>query len=393
MPIGLLKNQLYAVGVALLGRRTGCDEIIQSGPDREADGDPALRLRQIWRDCHVIGGGVQTIADGQPETLYLSGLKCLRPREPVSDTTVFRTASIAKLAAALLVMRLHQEGRLSVDEDVSDFLGYRLRNPLYPDQPILLKHLLSHSSGLVDTAAYNRTYRCPAPLDDLLLRDPQIFSSYAPGVKYQYSNLGAGAIAAMLELRFGRSFEAMMQELVFAPLGVTGTFDLSTVDPARMTNIYRVFPASSRPRFDARARIAKAAPLTAPDPQWHYTAGIGNLYITPRELAKLGLPLLDDNADGEAAFLNRETLRLMKTPVARYPGDDLSIWHCLGLMQYTLKGQSPIYGHQGFAYGCVNGLFIRDENRRGYASLNSGSSEHRADRLGTINRSLAELFL
>ena len=393
MPIGELKNSLYACGVGLLGLRSRCDEIIQCGPDGSLETDPTIRLRQIWRGSHVIGGGVATLANGRPDALYLSGLKRLKPREPVTETTVFRTASIAKLAAALLVMCLHQEGRLSVDEDVSAFLGYKLRNPLYPEQPILLKHLLSHSSGIVDTPAYERSYRQPTALDDLLRRDPQAFSAYAPGAKYQYSNLGAGTIAAMLELRFGRSFEAMMQELVFAPLGVTGTFDLSTVDPERMTDIYRILPASATPRFDGRARIAKAKPLTEPDPQWHYTAGIGNLYITPRELAKLGLPLIEANAEGDAAFLTRETLRLMKTPMVRYPGDELSIWHCLGLMQYTPKGQSPLYGHQGFAYGCVNGLFIRDENRRGFASLNSGCSEHRAERLGTINRKLAELFL
>ncbi len=391
MPIGELKNQLYAVGVSLLGRRSHCEELIQSGAEPELD--PAPRLRAIWRKNHVIGGGVQSIADGALQTLYLSGLKRLHPREPVDDGTVFRTASIAKLAAALLVMRLHQEGKLSVDEDVSDFLGYRLRNPLYPDQPILLKHLLSHSSGILDTPAYERTYRAPAPLDDLLLRDPAVFAPYAPGRRYAYSNLGAGTVATMLELRFSRSFERLMQELVFAPLGVDGTFDLSAVSPERMTDIYRVFPGFGKPRFDARARIAKAKPVAEPDPQWHYVCGIGNLYITPRELAKLGLPLIDASADGDAPYLTRATLRLMKTPVVRYPGDDLSIWHCLGLMQYTPKDQSPIYGHQGFAYGCVNGLFIRDENRAGFASLNSGSSEHRADRLGTVNRDLAELFL
>ena len=391
MPVGELKNSLYALGVALLGHRSHCDEIIQTGDDAETD--PTARLRRIWRGSHVLGGGVQAIADAELGALFLSGLKRLKPREPVTEATVFRTASIAKLAAALLVMRLHQEGKLSVDEDVSDFLGWKLRNPLYPERPILLKHLMSHSSGIVDTPAYERTYRQPAPLDDLLRRDPRVFSPRAPGEAYQYSNLGAGTIGALLELRFGRSFEEMMQELVFAPLGVIGTYDLSTVDPARMTDIYRVLPASAKPRFDAKARIAKAKPLAGADPQWHYTAAIGNLYITPRELAKLGLPLFDARAEGDAPFLTRETLRLMKTPVVRYPGAGLDVWHCLGLMQYTPKGRSPVYGHQGFAYGCVNGLFIRDENRAGFASLNSGCSEHRAERLGTINRQLVELFL
>lgn len=61
-----------------------------------------------------------------------------------------RVASISKLVTALGVMRLVDAGALDLDRDVSDYLGWRLRNPAFPDTPISLRLLLSHQSSLID---------------------------------------------------------------------------------------------------------------------------------------------------------------------------------------------------------------------------------------------------
>src|SRR5436190_22947897 len=61
-----------------------------------------------------------------------------------------RIASISKLAVAIGVMRLVEQGRLDLDRDVSFYLGWPLRNPAFPDQPITLRLLLSHRSSLKD---------------------------------------------------------------------------------------------------------------------------------------------------------------------------------------------------------------------------------------------------
>ena len=72
----------------------------------------------------------------------------LTPNDPV------RVASVSKLVVALGVMRLVDAGRLNLDRDVSDYLGWRLRNPAFPDTPITLRLLLSHQSSITDNVDY-----------------------------------------------------------------------------------------------------------------------------------------------------------------------------------------------------------------------------------------------
>jgi CubicO group peptidase (beta-lactamase class C family) len=88
--------------------------------------------------------------------------------EKATEHTLFRTASIAKMVTALLVLRLQTCGKLSVQEDVSDFLGYPVRNPSHPDAPVTLGMLLSHTSSVVDSPAYFSSFASPVPLRQLL---------------------------------------------------------------------------------------------------------------------------------------------------------------------------------------------------------------------------------
>ena len=132
--------------------------------------------------------------------------------EKVTEHTLFRTASIAKMVTALLVLRLQTCGKLSVQEDVSDFLGYPVRNPSHPDAPVTLGMLLSHTSSVVDSPAYFSSFAAPVPLR-LLLSDPQAWLPDAPGTRFRYSNLAAGMIGCMLESRFGVSFEQLRHSI------------------------------------------------------------------------------------------------------------------------------------------------------------------------------------
>src|SRR5947209_18657054 len=59
-----------------------------------------------------------------------------------------RVASVSKMVTAIGVMKLVDEGRLNLDRDVSDYLGWRLRNPSFPDRPITLAMLLAHTSSV-----------------------------------------------------------------------------------------------------------------------------------------------------------------------------------------------------------------------------------------------------
>jgi len=100
-------------------------------------------------------------------------------RKVTADDPV-RIASISKLVTTLGVMRLVEAGKLDLDADTSSLLGWRLRNPAFPDTPITLRLLLSHRSSLTDGAGYWQT-----PLGGRLrdiVEDPRAWdSAHAPG--------------------------------------------------------------------------------------------------------------------------------------------------------------------------------------------------------------------
>lgn len=376
MPSGTLKNRLYGLALPLLGQRCAC---------RAERGSP---LQAVLHKHHTVGACIQHFERGKLTECHAVGYAVLGDeRRPVTENTLFRTASIAKMVTALLVFRLQTLGKLSVQGSLSDFLGYPVRHPLYPDAPITLGMLLSHTSGLVDSPAYFASFDRPVPLKTLL-ENPASYGQSVPGTAFAYSNFAAGLIGCLLEARFGESFEALMQRELFGPLQVEASFDPSKIEPERAANGYRVLP--SKCAFDAGRRIASAKPMDKPDPQLHYLSAAGNLYITAPDLAKLTLVAWQ----GENGFVDERGLRELQTPLLGWPGEQGRMRHGMGLLTLDDASLSPgrLWGHQGFAYGAVNGVFF-DERGNGFACLNSGASERRDGHLALLNRDLIRLWL
>ena len=143
-----------------------------------------------------------------------------------------RVASISKLAVALGVMRLVDAGTLELDADVSTVLGWQLRNPAFPQTPITLRALLSHTASLRDGVDYT------IPLGGTLqktLADPKAWDAgHAPGRYFTYANIGFPVIASVMEKATGERFDALMQRLVFAPLSLDACFNWMTCSNAKV---------------------------------------------------------------------------------------------------------------------------------------------------------------
>lgn len=380
MPVGKLKNTLYGVLLPVAGKR--CQWPSAQGGARSREMTRLLHKRR------AVGACVQTFENGRLSDCYTAGYAALTPeKRAVTPDTVFRTASVAKMVTALLVFRLQTLGKLTVWENVSDFLGYPVVNPRYPDAPITLGMLLNHTSSLIDHPAYFASFAAPSGLR-ALLSAPAAYSASLPGLQFRYSNFAAGMIGCLLEKRFEQSFEALAQKELFAPLGVAATFDPATLAGQPLADSYRVLPAARC--FSGAERQKAAQPLSGPDPESHYLLASGNLYLTAANLAKLALALWD----GHDGFISPECLDLMRSPTVSWPQRDVALGHGMGLLKLEDKSvyPKPLWGHQGFAYGAVNGVFF-DESGNGFASLNSGVSEQRTGHLAVINQDLIRLLL
>lgn len=381
MPAGNLKNTLYQLALPILGLRSPIASV-QGGSD-----DENARLCRLLRSQHAVGACIQRFEKGRLTECFTAGNARMEPSaQPVTAETVFRTASIAKMVTALLVFRLQTLDKLNVCEELSDFLGVPVQNPHYPQAPITLGMLLNHTSSIVDSPAYFASFQQPVSLTELL-QNPASYSGSLPGLQFRYSNFAAGLIGCLLEKCFHQSFEQLAQEHLFQPLGVSATFDLSTLKEKPVADSWRVLPRERC--FDAEKRMAAAISLDEPDPERHYLLASGSLFLTATDLAKLALTAWN----GHDGFLSPECLSLMQTPTVPWPRQEVCLRHGMGLLKLEDPAivKKPLWGHQGFAYGAVNGVFF-DEEGSGFACLNSGVSEQRQGHLAVISRDLIRFF-
>jgi CubicO group peptidase (beta-lactamase class C family) len=390
MPVTTRKNAVYSLMLPLIGRRCQWRRAAMTGDENP---EMLAAVERVWKRHHTVGGCIQMIRGGQVAETYTAGYAALRPRRAVEQDTIFRTASIAKAVCALLVMRLQTLGKLSVEEDISEFWGESIRNPRHPDTPIPLGSLLSHTSGFVDTPRYFRSFTENISAD-ALLSDGESYSKYLPYQRFRYSNFGAGLIGSLLEARFDIGLEDLIQRELFQPLGIRATFDILQVDGDHIANGYRVLPPGRTPAFDAKKRAQTATPIGAPDPQRHFLLASGNLFITAEDMAKLCLVVIHGGMHADTMFINDTSLANLLTA----PGGSTERWPGMrqGMGLFALEDDCVLprrlYGHQGFAYGAVNGIFF-DDRGDGFVSFNSGTSEKRVGRLSCLNRDLIRVLL
>jgi CubicO group peptidase (beta-lactamase class C family) len=365
--------------VALALMVTGCATLPRNPPP--AAGNYA------WAtfDAHgIVRSGASGLAD------RASG-RALTIDDPV------RIASITKLHVALGVMRLVEQGKLDLDRDVSDYLGWRLRNPAFPDAPITLRLLLSHRSSLTDGIDY------ALPVDTTIERavaDPKAWeASHAPGTYFHYTNLNFPVIATVMERATGERFDRLMQRLVLTPLGLDACFNWTTCSDATVARAVTLYAPDGKPVKDDLKGVRPACPVVAAADggcDWEKvptgTNGAllspqGGLRISIRDLARVGAMLLRDGRlpDG-TAFLKPESLAEMRRLHWRFDGANGETEHnfycgyglAMQLLAQCPPGDDPFgdgrprIGHAGDAYGLRSGLWIDRATGRGIAYLATG---------------------
>lgn len=187
---------------------------------------------------------------------------------PVDRRTLFRIASISKLITTIGVMRLVESNQLQLESDVSESLGFRLRNPHFPDVPITLAMLLSHTSSLRDAEGYFWDAASGLSLSDVLMPGGRGFgrgrmwaSNAPPGEYFQYANLPWGVIGTMMERVTGERFDRLMRRLVLDPLGLRGGFSPSDFTPEELDDLATLY--RKRSVIDGREVWNPAGPWVA----------------------------------------------------------------------------------------------------------------------------------
>ncbi len=295
----------------------------------------------------------------------------------IDSDTKFRIASISKVITAIAAMKLVEEGLLELDSDVSNYLGYDLRNPNYPNNIITLRHLLTHTSGLRDSNAYSNfltaSYaQSPPAISELLLVSGDYYNSsiwttyYAPGNQagWDYSNLSAGIVATIVEIMAEEHFSTFCEENIFAPLEIEACWNnfsaLSDIDDLAV--LYRFVGGIPSPQADNyQGLYPSEVDLEEIPLGWNglIYAPQGGLRISTSDLAKIFLMLKNRGSYDEVEILSQTTISEMEE--LNWSGSGLGGFFTeMGLQlqrSYDLFDNELFYGHAGEAYGLISDAY------------------------------------
>lgn len=362
-------------------------------------------LNAIYDESNLMGISVITICGGEIDDVFHAGLKDFENQLPIDDETQFRVASISKSITATGMMLLKSQTDFSFEDDISDHLGFLVRNPNFPDTPITIGQVLSHNSSIQDGDGYNgflsATYSSSPNLpsiEELLSEEgdyftPNIFRTEQPGTYFAYSNLNFGLIATLTEAISGQRFDIFMDEEFFAPLQMDASYNVENLgDIGNLATIYRN-QGGWTPQVD-NYQGEWPEPVDLSD----YTPGTNGLRFAPQgglristlELARLALLHMNDGYDIQTGIqlIPSNIMQVMHTPVWTYDGSNgdnyfnlFNSWG-LGIQSITNtpngdivfpQGNFPFLGHPGEAYGLISDWYFDQDAQNGIVFLTNGS--------------------
>ncbi|MDI9239438.1 serine hydrolase domain-containing protein [Lysobacter sp. LF1] len=268
-------------------------------------------------DGTVPGASVLVLRDGRPIVRRSYGMADMEARVAATPATNYRLASVSKQFTAASILLLAQDGRLGLDDPVRKWL------PSLPEvaAPITVRHLLTHTSGLIDyeDVMDPADTRQVHDADVLHLLESQHTTYFPPGQGYRYSNSGYALLSLIVERASGLRYADFLRQRIFLPLGMQGTvaFEDGISQVAHRAYGYSLENGAWR-RTDQSTTSA--------------VLGDGGIYSSIDDLARWDAALYDERLL-KADSLRQAFMPATKTDVAdveygfgwRITGD--SLWH------------------------------------------------------------------
>ena len=300
------------------------------------------------------------------------GVKSLEDGTPLSETDIFRIASISKSFTATALMQLVEQGKLSLDDDVSNLIGFTIRNPYFPETPITLKMILSHTSSLSDAAGYfTLDHINPAVSGDCKAS----FNEWEPGSNYQYCNLGFNLAGAILEKVSGVRFDEYVKKNVIEKLGLYGGHNVDSLDAARFVPLYeyddslKTFTRAEN-AYKSRSEEIKTYIMGYTTPVFSPTGGVK---ISATDLAKYMMMHINYGEYNGVRIISEESSKAMQSEVWR--GDNDIYGKGYGFAIRTFSDWIPntfAKGHTGSAYGLYSVMNFHPEQKWGIVDMTNG---------------------
>ena len=336
-------------------------------------------IKKVLQEFQAVGISAAVVKDGKIVYNNSFGCKDLESKTPLRNDHLMRIASISKSFTATALMQLVDQGKISLDSDVSDLIGFKIRNPRFPDTPITLKMLLSHTSSITNKGNYSTLDRINPAISGNCADG---YLEYKPGTNYRYSNLGLNLAGAIVEKVSGVRFDEYVKKNIIDPLGLYGSFNVDALDATRFATLYRF--RKDKGKLVESTGAYKSTADKMPTYVLGYSAPLfsptGGMKITAYDLAIYMMMHMNYGEYNGVRILSEKSSKAMQTPVwkgkTRYGLCIKEYPNFINDERYNGAGKNPI-GHSGSAQGLKSIMIWSPADGWGVVAMTNGYSSSR----------------
>ena len=359
----------------------------------------------------LLAGGLAVINNN--ETIFCKSLGTSRlnrdgtENKTSNEFTKYRTASISKLFTAIAIWQLEEKGLLNITDEASKYLNFPLRNPNFPDSPITIEMLLSHTSSIAENGSnYNIPYNYN--ISEFFTNGSEIYfdGSYSkqngPGY-YDYMNINYCLLGTIIENITNVRFDKYMINNVLKPLNITGSFNIYEMPQEALDETGTLYEKLANGSFDINGNwTPRMDDFTDGYPKEKYSEYIvgsngalygpmGSLRVSLTELTYLAHMFINNGTYNNNQILKPETIEKMFKLVWKYDDEKKNGNNC-GEYDMAYAGGPNIItnirknrlhekknlnfsGHTADAYGLFGGVFF--DRVKGYGLVYRGNGVSR----------------
>ena len=323
-------------------------------------------IQSIMQSNPVVGLSVAVVKNNKVIYNHSFGFKDVENELPLTNESIFRIASISKSFTTTAIMQLVAKKLISLDQDVSELVGFKIRNPKFPNTVITLKMLLSHRSSINDSEGY-------FSLDAI---DPaknpnweKSYNAYEPDKGYMYCNLNYNLGGSILEKLTGVRFDKYIQQQILDPLGLYGGYNVNALDSNLIAKIYEfnketkgftLSPNAYAPRTEeiSNYTMGRSTPIFSPT---------GGMKISANDLAKYMIMQSQLGKYEGGRIIPKKLSQQMQAIISEEESYGMALENTTQL----IAGKTMI-GHTGSAYGLYSILFFEPKEKIGFVVISNG---------------------
>ena len=337
-------------------------------------------IQSIMQEIPVMGLSVAVVKNNKIIYAQSFGAKSRENNTPLTNDCIFRIASISKSFSATSIMQLAERKKLSIDQDVSELIGFKVRNPKFPETVITLRLMMSHLSSINDSQGY---FSLDAINPEKNPNWAKSYSHYEPGKGYAYCNLNFNMIGAIIEKISGERFDQYVIKHVLDPLGLYGGYDVDGLDKSRFASIYEYRADSSKFILSESAYASRAKDIS--NYAMGYTTPVfsptGGMKISATDLAQYMMMHNNLGKYKGKRIISKKSAQQMQTALSEEEGYGFAI----ETTSKMIPGKT-MKGHTGVAYGLFSAMFFQPEEKFGIVVISNGCAPGYSEGYNTVIR-------